>query len=76
MKRAKLFQTGRGQVVRLPEEFHFDGTEVYVKHVGKAVVLLPVEGAWDSLVQSLDVFTDDYMTQRNQPPEQRREDLF
>ncbi|MHB1628719.1 MAG: type II toxin-antitoxin system antitoxin VapB [Bacilli bacterium] len=76
MERAKLFQTGRSQAVRLPKEFRFGGTEVYVKRVGKAVVLLPVEDAWDSLAQSLDLFSDDYMSERDQPSEQQREEPF
>lgn len=76
MERAKLFQSGRSQAVRLPKEFRFNGTEVYVKRVGKAVVLLPMDDAWDSLAQSLDLFSDDYMSERDQPSEQQREEPF
>lgn len=76
MDRAKLFQSGRSQAVRLPKEFRFNGTEVYVKRVGNAVVLLPMEEAWDSLAQSLELFSDDYMSERNQPEVQQREELF
>ena len=72
--RAKIFQSGQSQAVRLPKEFRFDGTEVYVKRVGKAVVLLPMDDAWDSLTQSLNLFSDDYMIQRDQPLEQQRRD--
>lgn len=76
MERAKIFQNGRSQAVRLPKEFQFKGNEVVVKRVGNAVVLLPVEDAWDSLAQSLNKFSDDYMTERNQPSEQHREELL
>jgi antitoxin VapB len=76
MERAKLFQSGRSQAVRLPKEFRFTGVEVYVKRVGKAVVLLPVDDAWDSLAQSLDLFSDDYMSEREQPSDQKREESF
>ncbi len=31
MQRAKLFQNGRSQAVRLPQEFRFAGKEVYIK---------------------------------------------
>ncbi len=37
--RAKLFFHGRSQAVRLPKEFRFEGTEVYVRRVGADVVL-------------------------------------
>lgn len=68
---AKIFQSGRSQAVRLPKEFRFNGSEVFVKRIGKAVVLLPIDDAWDSLAQSLDLFSDDYMTDRQQPVEQK-----
>ena len=76
MERAKIFQSGRSQAVRLPKEFRFNGSEVFVKRIGKAVVLLPMDDAWDSLAQSLDLFSDDYMTERRQPVEQGREEPF
>lgn len=44
MLRAKLFRNGSSQAVRLPKECRFEGGEVYVKQMGRAVVLLPVHG--------------------------------
>ena len=76
MERAKLFQAGRSQAVRLPKEFRFNGTEVYVKRVGRAVVLLPMDDAWDSLAQSLDRFSGDFMNERDQPLDQPRGNPF
>ena len=76
MERAKIFQSGRSQAVRLPKQFRFSGSEVFVKRVGKAVVLLPTDDAWDSLAESLDLFSDDYMVERQQPSAQQpREEL-
>ncbi len=48
-KRAKLFQTGRSQAVRLPKEFRFTGTEVRIRKAGHGVVLEPVGNDWDWL---------------------------
>jgi antitoxin VapB len=76
VERAKIFQSGRSQAVRLPKEFRFNGSEVFVKRIGKAVVLLPTDDAWDSLAQSLDLFSDDFMDERNQSQEQQREEPF
>ena len=76
MERAKIFQSGRSQAVRLPKEFRFNGSEVFVKRIGNAVVLLPTDDAWDSLAQSLDVFSDDFMVARGQPQEQHRGEPF
>ena len=40
-RRAKLFQTGRSQAVRLPKEFRFKGDTVLVRREGSAVILEP-----------------------------------
>lgn len=76
MKRAKLFRNGQSQAVRLPRECQFEGTEVLAKRVGNFVVLMPVENSWDALIQSLDMFSDDFMLDREQPmAQQTREPL-
>ncbi len=76
MERAKIFRSGRSQAVRLPKEFRLKGTEVYIKHVGNAVVLLPIDGAWDALTRSLAAFSSDFMQERTQPPQQVRDEPF
>ena len=76
MKTAKLFQNGQSQAVRLPKEFRFEGSEVFIKKCGSAVVLIPNVNSWDSLLASLDKFSQDYMTDRDQPKQQKREAIF
>ncbi len=74
MKTAKLFKNGDSQAVRLPKEFRFTGDEVLIKRVGSAVVLLPKAKSWDTLVQSLEKFPPDFMSDREQPAEVERRD--
>ncbi len=76
MQTAKLFQNGQSQAVRLPKEFRFSGDQVYIKRVGNAVVLLPYTEPWDALIESLDLFSDDFLAERNEPPPQVREAVF
>ena len=40
---AKVFKHGRGQAVRLPKKFRFEGSEVRVTKVGDRVILEPPE---------------------------------
>ncbi len=76
MKTAKLFKDGDSQAVRLPKEFRFEGTEVLIKRVGSAVVLLPRTRSWDTLVDSLAKFPSDYLESRVQPTAtDRRDDM-
>jgi len=60
MQTAKLFPNGSSQAVRLPKEFRFDGDQVYVKRVGNGVMLLPYTAPWQTLIDSLDLFTPDF----------------
>ncbi len=76
MTTAKLFQNGQSQAVRLPKPFRLPGHEVYIKRVGNAIVLLPLEHPWDTLFQSLEQFSDDFMNERKQPEVQERDAAF
>lgn len=76
MRTAKLFKNGDSQAVRLPKEFRFAGDEVLIKRVGSAVVLLPRAKSWDTLLESLKKFPEDFMREREQPLEaESRESL-
>lgn len=41
MQTASVVIQGSSQSVQLPEGLHIDGNKVYVKRVGKSVVLIP-----------------------------------
>ncbi len=60
MDTAKLFKNGQSQAVRLPRQYAFKGTEVYVKKIGGIVVLVPkTTKPWDLFIGSLEKFTED-----------------
>ncbi len=73
MKTAKLFQNGQSQAVRLPKEFRFDDTEVFIKKTGNVVQLIPRSDSWNSLFGSLKKFSSDFMVERVQPELDKRE---
>ena len=72
METAKLFRNGRSQAVRIPKEFRFEGTEVFIKKIGNAILLVPYRESWQTLFDSLNQFSDDFMETRNQPKQQAR----
>ncbi|MBU2610590.1 MAG: antitoxin [Chloroflexi bacterium] len=76
METARLFQNGKSQAVRLPKEFRFGSDRVYIKRVGEAVVLLPYQTPWETLLNSLSLFSADFLSERAQPPVQQRQDAF
>ena len=76
MQTAKLFLNGRSQAVRLPKEYQFTGNDVYIKRVGEAVILFPVDKEWEVFLHGLNNFSDDFMVEgRNQGIDQKREGL-
>ena len=75
MQSGKLFINGSSQAVRLPKDCRFSGSEVYVKKFENIVILIPKDNPWGSLVSSLENFTNDFMEERNQPKDQKRESI-
>jgi len=73
MKTAKIFRSGNSQAVRIPKEFQLEGSEVEIAKSGSNLVLRPRKRSWAPLFDSLDKFSDDFMTNgRKQPPPQKR----
>ena len=75
MQTAKLFNNGRSQAVRLPKEFRFPGTDVFIKKFENIVILFSKDNPWASMIDSLDKFSDDFMEERKQPEQQKRDGL-
>ena len=72
-KKAKLFQNGRSQAVRLPAEFRFEGKEVYVRRNDATgeVILSPVPSTWDGFFEKRDASLEearDFLVDRRDPP--------
>jgi antitoxin VapB len=75
MQTAKLFDNGRSQAVRLPKEFRMLGKDVYIRRFNDMVMLIPKGRSWQPFIESLDLFTDDFMSDYKQPAQKRRSSL-
>jgi antitoxin VapB len=76
---AKLFRNGRSQAVRLPAEYRFEGSEVFVRRdpVTGDVILSRRPESWSDffeLIKTVDV-PEDFLSNRKDAPPQKR-DLF
>ena len=60
METAKIFENGRSQAVRLPKKYRFSGEEVLVQRLGQAVMLVPKEECWQTFLNGIDSFSDDF----------------
>ncbi len=67
MEIAKIFSNGGSQAVRLPKNYRFDTSEVYINQIGNVVMLFPTNDRWQSLLSSLSLFTDDFLSEPIEP---------
>jgi len=76
-RRAKLFRNGRSQAVRLPVDYRFQGSEVYIRRdpaTGDVILSRRPEswGDFFELMKTIDV-PEDFLADRNDAPPQKRE---
>ena len=68
MKTVEIKTEGSIQSIALPADCHIEGTEVFVKRVGRSLLLIPLDiDPWQRFTESLSQFTDDFMEDRDQP---------
>lgn len=80
LEKAKVFMTGRSQAVRIPAEFRFAGSEVYIRRDPRNgdVILSPAPTSLADIFAALDELNvpDDFLTPADRaqgPPQKRNE---
>lgn len=69
---AKVFMNNRSQAVRLPKEFQFTTTEVYIRKIGDDVILSPRPKDWSALLEGPPA-SEEFMQEVEKLPIQERE---
>ena len=72
-RKAKIFMNNRSQAVRLPKEFQFKTQEVFIRKVGKDVILSPRPLDWSSYLSEAPVASAEFMEGIEDLPVQERE---
>ena len=72
--RTRIFKSNRSQAVRLPKEVAFPETvkDVEIVAIGSKRLIQPAGLSWDEWFDAPGV-SSDFMTDRKQPQDQRRE---
>lgn len=76
MTTAKLFENGKSKAVRLPKEYRFSGNEVSINKIEDVVILMPQDNQWAGFMESLELFTDDFMKDGREQPENQEREIF
>jgi antitoxin VapB len=75
MARARVFQSGNSQALRLPKEFRVRSKEMEIFRRGEELVLRPVTRPMVQAFELLAGLPDDFLADgRNDPPPQARDD--
>ena len=73
---AKLFRNGRSQALRLPAEYRFEGSEVYIRRNPENgdVILSRRPESWQEFFELADRIgvPDDFLVDRGDAPPQKR----
>ena len=80
-QKAKIFNNGNSQAVRLPKEFRFESKEVIIRKVENGVLLMPQDkNMWENWFDNLEEFSEDFTkildSREINKNNQKREDLF
>ena len=68
---AKIFMNNRSQAVRLPKEFQFNTSEVFIRKHGDEVILSPRPSDWSELLSG-PFASEEYMENVEDLPVQER----
>jgi antitoxin VapB len=72
-RKAKIFMNNRSQAVRLPKEFQFNASEVFIRRQGNDVILSARPTDWSDYLVSGAVASKEFMESVDDLPVQERE---
>lgn len=77
MTKSTVFKSNRSQAVRLPKEVAFPDEvhQVEIVKVGQSRVISPAGKRWEDYFARKSRPSEDFLTTREQPPLERREDF-
>lgn len=61
------------QAIRIPKKMRITDDKVYLKKVGNTIYIIPFHDPWRNLIESTGSFTSDFMDERKQPDQNKRE---
>jgi antitoxin VapB len=71
-RRAKIFMNNRSQAVRIPKEYRFSTSEVYIRKEGDEVILSPRPTDWSAYLEPHVVASEEFMKDVEELPFEER----
>ena len=67
MMKAKVFQSGNSQAIRIPKEFQTTESEYIIRKCGECIFLIPSNDPWALLKQVIGNIDEEISFDRDQP---------
>ena len=67
MLTTRVFQNGNSQAIRIPQELRTDTNEYCINKIDDIYIVYPVNDPWAPVRQVIGTFSEDFMTDREQP---------
>ena len=63
----RVFQNGNSQALRIPQDLRTDKKEFFIRRIGDIYIAYPTDDPWAPAREVIGSFSDDFMSNRNQP---------
>jgi antitoxin VapB len=70
-----ITKTNGEQAISIPDDMRINDDKVYLKKIGNTLHIIPYHNAWQNLIDSTTLFTNDFMEERSQTDNEQRESL-
>ena len=67
MLTTRVFQNGNSQALRIPQDLRTDKKEFFIRRIGDTYIAYPTDDPWAPAREVIGSFSDDFMSNRNQP---------
>jgi len=72
-KEINIQEISGSQMIEIPDSFKINDDKVYLKKVGETLFIIPFHNPWQSMMDSVDQFSEDFMDDRQQNTQQFRD---
>jgi len=73
MEEVDIENISGSQFIKIPENLKIDDNKVFLKKVGNSIFIIPFHNPWQTLFESINLFTDDFLEDRKQLGQDTRE---
>ncbi|MBR3107877.1 MAG: AbrB/MazE/SpoVT family DNA-binding domain-containing protein [Clostridia bacterium] len=64
MPMTHTFMMGNSQAIRIPNEYQLPDEDIFINRIGSTIILTPVSKLKETFIHGLEVFTDDFMADK------------